>query len=163
MRGVHEGASSFCSLGKNAGAGLQQRRMQRAAACAAMKQLSAGQPPWQSDVHCPDRYSRGGSPHQVGIGRDTEAGRAMAHEQGETGSQVGRRGVARNVPPLSEQRHRVLIYRAALARMRAERDGGSPPVRAAWHAACTVATAFDLDTRASGLLIGCAVTAVIEG
>ena len=92
-------------------------------------------------------------------------GGVMAQEQGETGSYVGQRGAAepRNVATLPEQQHRLFIYRSALARMRAEQDGGSPPVRAAWYAACTVATAFDLDTRASGLLIGCAVTAVIEG
>ncbi len=99
----------------------------------------------------------------MGIGRDTEAGEAMTYDQEEAGPQVGQRRVARNVPPLSEQRHRVLIYRAALARMRAEREGGSAPVRAAWHAACTVAAAFDLDVRASGLLVGCLVTTAIEG
>ncbi len=87
----------------------------------------------------------------------------MAHDQGETGPHVGQQGAVRNVAPIYERRHRLFIYRAALARMRAERESGSPPVRAARHAACMLAAAFDLDVRASGLLVGCVVTAALEG
>ncbi len=69
------------------------------------------------------------------------------------------RGVVRNVIDGDEQRHRLSIYRAGLARIRGERQVGVPPVQTAWRAACHLAEAFALDTCDSGLLVGCLVAA----
>ncbi len=69
------------------------------------------------------------------------------------------RGVVRNVIDGDEQRHRLSIYRAGLARMRGERQVGVPPVQTAWRVACHLAATFALDTHDSGLLVGCLVAA----
>ncbi len=82
-------------------------------------------------------------------------------DDGGTSQQNGLRGniIVRNVIGSDEQRHRLSIYRAGLARMRAGRLAGVPPVQASWRAACQLAEMFDLDTQVSGLLVGCLVAA----
>jgi hypothetical protein len=61
-----------------------------------------------------------------------------------------------------DQRHRLRIYRTALAQLRAERDAGAPAARATWHVAHELHDRFTLDARQSALLVRCLMAASDE-
>ncbi|HEY7909717.1 MAG TPA: hypothetical protein VIC60_12620 [Thermomicrobiales bacterium] len=73
-----------------------------------------------------------------------------------------RRAMPRQGNGSEDQRHRLHIYRTALARLRAERDAGTPAARATWQVAHELHDRFDLDARRSALLVRCLMAAADE-
>ena len=72
------------------------------------------------------------------------------------------RAIPRHGNGIEDQCHRLRIYRVALARLRAERDAGTPAARATWHVAHELHDRFALDARQSALLVRCLMAAADE-
>ncbi len=58
-----------------------------------------------------------------------------------------------------DQRHRLHIYRVAIARVRAERRAGEPAATATWRVTREIHDHFALDARHCALLVRCLIAA----
>ncbi|MGI8854592.1 MAG: hypothetical protein ACR2JW_02480 [Thermomicrobiales bacterium] len=85
--------------------------------------------------------------------RDFDESEAHAHGDGHD------RAHAPHGSGAEAQRHRLHIYRTAIARLRAERAAGEPAAQATWRVSHEIHDRFALDARHCALLIRCLIAA----